>query len=237
VVERALTRAGIVVTVLVATVLIAPLQLQAAHSLTVPLFSLRAPLTVAPDLPAVSRRVLLTEAERIWRREGVALEWPSASTDVTASLRVFVIARREAILKGSRERWPVAELVPQTNQRALAIASIASAERVLDEASASRLLLARPESLEYRLGVVLGRAVAHEIGHYLLATATHADHGLMRATIDAHEFANPNATTFHLDETAGQWLRARVTAASQANPLPVNGFAYLPPIAIPTGNP
>jgi hypothetical protein len=234
-VERALMRAGIVVTALVATALIAPLQ--AARSLTVPLFSLRAPLTVAPDLPAISRRVLLSEAERIWRREGVALEWPSAPADVTASLRVLVIARREAILKGSRERWPVAELVPQTDQRALAIASIASAERVLDEASAGRRLLARPESVEYRLGVVLGRAVAHEIGHYLLATATHADHGLMRAAIDVHEFADPGATTFLLDDTAGQWLRGRFTAATYENTRPEHGFAYSPPVAIPTGNP
>ena len=29
--------------------------------------------------------------------------------------------------------------------------------------------------------VVLGRAIAHEIGHLLLNTSRHADHGLMRA--------------------------------------------------------
>jgi hypothetical protein len=236
-VERALMRAGIVVTALVAIALLVPLQLQAARALAVPLFSLRALLTVARDLPAVSKRVLVSEAERIWRREGVALEWPSAPADVTASLRVLVITRRDAILKGSRERWPVAELVPQTDQRALAIASIASAERVLDEASSSRLLLARPGFVEYRLGVVLGRAVAHEIGHYLLATATHADHGLMRAAIDAHEFADPPANTFALDDAAGRWLRARLTSASHENILPVTGFAYSPPIAITTVNP
>ena len=236
-VERALMRAGIVVTAVVAIALLVPIQLQAARSLAVPLFSLRAPLTVAPNLPALSRHVLVSEAERIWRREGVALEWPIPAADATASLRVLVIARPEAILKGSRERWPVGELVPQTGQRAIAIASIVSAERVLDEASASRLLFARPESVEYRLGLVLGRAVAHEIGHYLLATATHAEHGLMRAAIDAREFANPGATTFGLDEMAGKWLRTRFAATAHENTLPVRGFAYSPPIAITAGNP
>jgi hypothetical protein len=204
-------RAGIVVAAVVATSMLLPLDLQAARS-RLPLFSLRAPLTVAPNLPDVSRHALISEAERIWKREGVALEWPTGPADGSASLRVLVIARREAVMKGTRERWPVAELVPQAEQRALAIASIASAERVLDEASAGRQLLMRPESAEYRLGVVLGRAVAHEIGHYLLATATHADHGLMRAAIDAHEFADPAARTFGLDETAGAWLRDWLSA-------------------------
>jgi hypothetical protein len=206
-------RLRIVVTAAMAASLLLPLDLHAARSITLPLFSLRAPLTVAPDLPAVSKRLLISEAERIWKREGVALEWPTGPADVSASLRVLVIARREAVMRGS-ERWPVAELVPQTDQRALAIASIASAERVLDEASAGRQLLVPPESTEYRLGVVLGRAVAHEIGHYLLATATHAEHGLMRAAIDAHEFADPAARTFGLDGTAGDWLRRHLRTAS-----------------------
>ena len=215
-VERALMHLCIVVTAAVATSLLLPLDLHAARSNALPAFSLRAPLTVAPDLPAVSKRVLVSEAERIWRREDVALEWPTGPADVSASLRVLVIARREAVMKGS-ERWPVAELVPQTDQRALAIASIASAERVLDEASAGRQLLARPETAEHRLGVVLGRAVAHEIGHYLLATATHADHGLMRAAIDAREFSDPAAATFSLDETTRRSLRTRL-ATSRSTP-------------------
>ena len=217
-------RLSIVVAAVVAASLLVPLDLHAARSITLPLFSLRAPLTVAPDLPAVSRRVLISEAERIWKREGVALEWPTGPADVSASLRVLVITRREAVMRDS-ERWPVAELVPQTDQRALAIASIASAARVLDEATAGRQLLARPESADYRLGVVLGRAVAHEIGHYLLATATHADRGLMRAAIDAKEFADPGATTFGLDGTAGKWLRAQLHTTPADSPSP-SAFRY-----------
>jgi hypothetical protein len=80
---------------------------------------------------------------------------------------------------------------------------------------------------------VLGRALAHEIGHYLLATPTHAERGLMRATIDAREFADPGARTFALDDTAGQWLRSRLrsrmadTTESDAElPLPAAGFTY-----------
>lgn len=223
--DERIVRAGVVTTAVVAAAILVPLHLDAARPIAVPLFSLRAPLTVASDLPSVSRHVLVTEAARIWRREGIALEWPSTPADGAASLRVLVIARPEVLMQGSRERWPVAELVPQTDQRALAIASIAGAERVLDQAAANRQLLARPESTEYRLGVVLGRAVAHEIGHYLLATATHADRGLMRAAIDAHEFADPGASTFALDDQAGQWLRSQLVTL-EGSSRPTVGFVY-----------
>jgi hypothetical protein len=213
--------------VLVATTALLPSTIAAASAVQTPLYSLTALLSVAPDLSVVSRRALLSEAERIWRREGVKLTWP---TDVkqgsAAPLRVLVIARREALAKAGTERWAVGELVPQTGQRALAIASIAGAERVLVEADARRLqLLDTRDSPEYRLGIVLGRAVAHEIGHYLLATATHADRGLMRASIDAREFADPGARTFTLDEAAGDWLRHRLTQTADGS-LPSNGFSY-----------
>jgi hypothetical protein len=170
-------------------------------------------LSVAPELSSIARRVLTSEAERIWAREGVRLEWPAdmrATRTASAPLQVVVTPRPEAQRQGANERWPVAELLPQTGSRAIAIASIASAQRVLSEASPQPQLLANPQFREYQLGVVLGRAVAHEIGHYLLNTATHADRGLMRATIQAREFADTAATTFTLDDTAGRWLRDRL---------------------------
>jgi hypothetical protein len=172
---------------------------------------------------------LIAETERIWLREGVKLSWPTTSADESAQLRVLVITRKDVVGKGGTERWPVGELVPQTGQRALAIASIAAAERVLVEADARRMqLLESHESGDYRLGVVLGRAVAHEIGHYLLATATHAERGLMRASIDAREFADPRARTFTLDEAASGWLRHHLTQTTDGS-LPSSGFSYAAP--------
>ena len=56
--------------------------------------------------------------------------------------------------------------------------------------------------------MVLGRAVAHEIGHYLLRTQTHAQRGLMRAAINAPEFADPQSRSFRLDEAAQAHLAA-----------------------------
>lgn len=219
---RILWNAIVLVAVLVTAL---PLRARAAEGAAPPLFSLAALISVAPDLPVLARSVLVSEAERIWRREGVALNWSGAkASPPSAPLRILVISRRES-LASSASVWTVGELVPHTGQRALAIASIAGAERVV-AASGNRVeLLDRPQGAQYRLGVVLGRAVAHEIGHYLLATATHAGHGLMRAEIGAREFADPGARTFALDEAAGTWLRHRLPQAG-GGPRPPGGFSY-----------
>jgi hypothetical protein len=62
---------------------------------------------------------------------------------------------------------------------------------------------------ERRLGVVLGRALAHEVGHYLLGTHTHARHGLMRPHFSAFEFTDLRDGTFALDDDTAAWLRQR----------------------------
>jgi hypothetical protein len=46
---------------------------------------------------------------------------------------------------------------------------------------------------------VLGRVLAHEIGHQLLPAQGHSASGLMRATLDYKEPAPPAFTTTQLD--------------------------------------
>ena len=185
-------------------------------------------ITVSTNLPSVSRQVLTTEAERIWGREGVDIEWSVpglASESSDAPLRVMVVARPNPTVR-STTRWPVAELIPEATPRALAIASITGAERVVAEAARSAVL-ASGAPADYRLGLVLGRAVAHEIGHFLLATATHAQSGLMRASVDAREFTTVGGEAFRLDRDASQWLRQNLSASSATvTTLRAGGFSY-----------
>jgi hypothetical protein len=185
-------------------------------------------LTVSPQLSGISRRTLIGEAERIWGREQVNLAWPAATGGVdrpSAPLRVLVIARPQAASVDDG-RWPVAELVPHAEDRALAIASIAGAQRVVNEA-ARYAVLDFPGMEDYRVGLVLGRAVAHEIGHFLLATGTHAEQGLMRASVGAVEFASMGFDTFRLDEDASRWIRQRLAVAGPAvRTLRTAGFSY-----------
>jgi hypothetical protein len=216
---------------LAATLALSPRVPAAASSTPPPLLNLDVLLTISPDLSALSQRALIAETERIWRREQVALRWPSVrggEERPDAPLRVLVIAR-PSTASFEDGRWPVGELLPQDGRRALAIASISGAQRVVLEAASRYQVLDLPALADYRLGLVLGRAVAHEIGHFLLATATHAERGLMRATIDAREFADTGAGgTFGLDADAGRWLRQRLSGGQPAiSELRAAGFSYL----------
>jgi hypothetical protein len=165
----------------------------AAESLTL---NLR--LTAADNLPPSSKRVLIAEAQAIWRQEGIRLQWlAGAEARAGETLRVLVMPNTVGAPPDG-EPWPVGELLRFEDSRAIAIASIGGALRVVDESQRFQLL-ELPMLRDYRLGLVLGRAVAHEIGHFLLQSNTHSASGLMRARIGAQEFADPSRNSFQLD--------------------------------------
>ena len=166
--------------------------------------------TTANELSAVSQRALINETESIWRDAHVQLRWiRDNSTDEDRPLRI-VVARRVAAVTDNR--WPVAELMRFEDRSAIALASISAALRIVEERPEIPLV-DLPATRQYKLGVVLGRAVAHEIGHYLLQSNAHSSYGLMRASIDAREFADLRTGAFRLDRESQAYLTARALAA------------------------
>jgi len=183
-------------------------------------------LATSAQLPPLSRVSLIDEVNAIWRREGVRLRWPldpatSAAPDF--ALRVLVV-QKELPAGGLEHQWPVGELLFDQSDHPVAVASMDAAERIIDAA-------VRPDEpgalRARRLGTVLGRTVAHEMGHYLLNTSSHARRGLMRARIDARDFADLRSGAFFLDTPAGDWIRSALagTAAAQAR---LARFVYAP---------
>jgi len=166
--------------------------------------------TTSNELSAVSQRALINETESIWRDARVQLRWiRDNSTDEDRPLRI-VVARRVAAVTDNR--WPVAELLRFEDHSAIALASITAALRIVEERP-ELPLVDLPTMRQYKLGVVLGRAVAHEIGHYLLQSNAHSPYGLMRASIDAREFADLRTGAFRLDRESQAYLAARALAA------------------------
>jgi len=172
-----------------------------------PQLTLNISLMSTQELPAWCAGAMVAETNAIWRASHLSLRWrtidlydPPPDPEIEGSLRVLVMAR--AVPKpGEPATLTVGELVRSEGADPLAIASITGARRIVDDARRFQVF-ARPDDYEHRLGVVLGRAVAHEIGHYLLRTQTHAQRGLMRAVINAPEFADPQSRSFHLDAAA-----------------------------------
>jgi hypothetical protein len=190
------------------------LQAESREAERAPVLNLR--LTVSSEFPALSRQALVAEASSIWRDGNIQLRWltgnPPPQTGTT--LRVLVTSRA-VVSSVEGHNWTVGELLRFGETSAIAVASITGAQRILGESQRVGLL-DLPATYDHRLGVVLGRAVAHEIGHYVLQTNTHASHGLMRATIDAREFADLRTGTFRLDDEARAHLAGRAARGDRA---------------------
>jgi hypothetical protein len=64
---------------------------------------------------------------------------------------------------------------------------------------------------EILLGRSLGRALAHEVGHYLFRSKAHTKTGLMRAHQKASDFFNPSAARFEVDAAQMALIASRLT--------------------------
>ena len=198
-----------------------------------PQLSLNLNLASSQELSAMSTGAMVAEVNAIWWDSNLSLIWRTAdvSDPLPAMpesenwLRVLVLARQRPGA-GETSTFAVGELVRYEGAKPLAIASLTAARRVVDDAGRFQMLPPSPRlrwtsdrqrDYDRRLGVVLGRAVAHEIGHYLLRTSTHASQGLMRASIDAQEFADVRSRSFRLDNLAQTHL-AKLAAAPPSQP-------------------
>jgi len=187
-----------------------------------PQLSLNLNLASSQELSAVSTGALVAEVNTIWWHSHLSLIWRTGEVaepvpvvpESEDSLRVLVLARQTPG-SGDTSTLTVGELVRSEGAKPLAIASITAARRIVDE-SVRFQILEGPRDYDRRLGVVLGRAVAHEIGHYLLRTSTHASQGLMRASIDAQEFADVHSRSFLLDNLAQAYLARLAMVPSEA---------------------
>lgn len=164
-------------------------------------------LTVAPELPAVSRSGLVTEASELWGQAGVELIWSNGSDGSVPRarmLRVLVISRRAGAQESS-ENVVLGELLGFGRPGALAVASILRAQELVTAWQGPSI---GPRSIhDGQLGLVLGRVVAHEIGHYLLGTATHSRTGLMRARFETPDLIDRRSAAFDVDAATAAQLR------------------------------
>ncbi len=183
-------------------------------------------LTTTQELPSVTQLALVAETQSIWS-EHVRLRWVNHDSEVDgdAFLPVLVMPR-EVPSREDQSPWTVGELLRQEGTQAIAIASITGARRIVDESRRFQPF-DLPAMHDRRLGIVLGRAVAHEIGHYLLRTNTHSTNGLMRARIQAYELADLRRATFRLDKAAEAHLAALAAAGGLSrDPATTEPFSY-----------
>jgi hypothetical protein len=64
----------------------------------------------------------------------------------------------------------------------------------------------------------MSRAIAHELGHYLLATHAHTRHGLMRGALTAEDIMQPTRSSYRLDRAEVESLQRSVQYAWRDEP-------------------
>ena len=70
----------------------------------------------------------------------------------------------------------------------------------------AQMPIAQRETL---LARAMGRALAHELGHYLLASKAHTERGLMKAIPTAVELFMPDSRPFRIDPAQRRAVQAR----------------------------
>jgi len=142
-----------------------------------------APVTV-DVMSGVAWRAMTDECNEIWAREGIALSWSGASAgaDVVLPL-IFDHRQLRKHDPKSGDAFGVTLFAGRSQHILVSIArvrEVVGLRRGLADSSDAT-------TLDIAMGTLLGRVVAHEIGHALLLTLVHATDGLMRARLDADD--------------------------------------------------
>jgi hypothetical protein len=141
----------------------------------------------ADCLPSRIVALMKKEAERVWSRLDVRLAWIDSLGRVTAPHRAgLIVMLEEGAYPGSGEADSVLADLTQPSDTCgwgLARVWVRHVERHAATVPGGKQSFISPSMALGKtfLGRALGRALAHEIGHYLLGTREHAAHGLMRA--------------------------------------------------------
>jgi len=165
----------------------------------------------ASDISPTMVSRALDETASIWRAAGVEFVWKRAPASPTPAALSVVIGhdvrpvREGALALGwiyFDESTPGQRLyISYTNVQQLMRESV-GAIGVVDHMPIfeREVLMAR----------AIGRALAHELGHYFLASKEHTKNGLMKAHRTAVEFFGPDHRPFKLDGAQRSQITARL---------------------------
>lgn len=134
----------------------------------------------------VSRAMLRAETSRIWADQGVRLSWTDRMPEgLAAAPRVFQVILTDdlPVLPHLADEALGAVSHVDGRMRPVVYASPAAVKRLIALAGVD----ARSVMFHRTLAVVLGRVIAHEVGHLVLDSEVHSATGLMRAQFLAHD--------------------------------------------------
>lgn len=163
-------------------------------------------VAAAPEISPTLIVIAEAEADAIWHNTGLTFTWSREPAPIdragrpSTTLRVVIDRNTRAPNDGG---LPLGWIVFEDGRprEPEIFLSYGNAERLL---AASRGVVGVARSMPLRerdtlLGRALGRALAHEMGHYLLASKAHSSRGLMQARRSAFEFFAAERRQFTID--------------------------------------
>ncbi len=167
---------------------------------------------------AVDARLLEEETASLWRPYGVDLRWDETSAAYARSersdLEVIVAPGMPGdALPGGTEILGQATVALEGLSRRPIRVSFNATRRVLALQTNRRLAIHSEQDCE--LARALGRVLAHEIGHVLLAFPNHDSVGLMRPMFLPNELAEADRVPFRLTCGAVGRLRSRIRVIAE----------------------
>ena len=136
------------------------------------------------------------ECQRIWLAEGVVITWAAQDPKgPLPDLEVPLVVDDQELRKHARGHLYAFGVTVFAGRTQRVVVSI---PRIRDMVSTRGRLLDRGDSMLFDaiIGRVLGRVVAHEIGHVLLLSTWHAPTGLMSPALGTQHLA-PSLSTFY----------------------------------------
>jgi len=171
------------------------------------------------SMPSREYRAMIREAGAIWRPYGVSLTWvaaPGGASLPENDRLLTVVDAGPVIIDRLRVATPRLGAVVFEDGHILAeqrvTMAVGEVERLVDEAPwvSGRVGDCPPAFREELVGRALGRVLAHEIGHYMLAWRTHTPKGLMRSDFRNDLLVDPDRRSFQIAAVLLPRLYARL---------------------------
>jgi hypothetical protein len=172
-------------------------------------------VSASPDIPPALVSRALAETGAIWRAAGVEFVWQRGPAySATAALHVVIGNETRPVRDGGLALgWIYFDESTPGQRIYVSYANVH--QLMLDSPGVAgpqdRMPLLEREVLMAR---AIGRALAHELGHYFLATKVHTKAGLMKAHKTAAEFFGPDPRPFKLDGGQRSVISARLARES-----------------------
>lgn len=185
-----------------------------------PRMAVRLSIDQSGGLSSLQLQLAVDEVRKIWSDAHVAVTscWygePSLPDEATISLRILLMP--SPVTDGVNR--VLAWVTPARTGRSaplLFVSLPAVTETVMDADAFDRPVRTLTRALIDRLiAKAIGRAAAHELGHYLLQNAGHQDHGLMRPMYSPRELVGDWLEPFKVPDAQRLFVRDEIEALAR----------------------